>query len=96
MAIDQAVSDMNSKQRRKAYRNSPFQIETTWTFRGAPVTITRVASPTAVIVEFEGAGARTHVPTRALEPRSYRGATGGSAGVSVGNTHPIAVEEHAS
>ncbi|AZG16865.1 hypothetical protein EHF44_26275 [Cupriavidus pauculus] len=67
---------MNSKQRRKAYRQSPYQVETTWIFRGAPVTITRVASPTAVIVEFEGAGARTHVPTRALEPRSPIG-TGG-------------------
>jgi len=58
---------MNSKQRRTAYRNSPYQVETTWIFRGARVTITRVASPSAVIVEFEGAGARTHVPTRALQ-----------------------------
>ncbi len=59
---------MNSKQRRKAYRQSPYQIETTWSFRGALVTITRIASPTAVIVEFQDVGARTHVPTRALQP----------------------------
>jgi len=64
---------MNSKQRRKAYRKSPYQIETTWMFRGAQVIITRIASPTAVIVEFEGAGARTHVPTRSLEPRGPNG-----------------------
>jgi len=64
---------MNSKQRRKAYRNSPYQVQTTWTFRGARVTITRIASPTAVIVEFDRAGARTHVPTRALEPHSPYG-----------------------
>nr|WP_315595973.1 hypothetical protein [uncultured Cupriavidus sp.] len=59
---------MNSKQRRKAYRKSPYQIETIWSFRGARVTITRIASPTAVIVEFPEVGARTHVPTRALQP----------------------------
>lgn len=57
---------MNSNQRRKACRASPYKPGTNWVFRGQRLTITRMVSPTEVRVEWQD-GARTYVSTRVLD-----------------------------
>lgn len=57
---------MNSKQRRKACRASPYKPGTCWIFRGQRLTVTRLLSPAEVRVEWQD-GARTYVSTRVLD-----------------------------
>ncbi|WP_227461651.1 hypothetical protein [Cupriavidus pauculus] len=56
---------MNSNQRRKAMRASPYKPGTSWVFRGKRLTVTRVVSPTEVHAEWED-GSRSYASTRTL------------------------------